>query len=138
MVGLNPGKLFFAEAHRRLGTKMRYLITGGSRFDPKIGRDLEDMGFNVLQAFGLTETSGAAFLTLPGANLLGSVGKPLPGTEIRITKSEHAEDGAGQILIRGPIVMKGYYNRPDATAEVLKDGFTPATLAISTRAAISS
>src|SRR5581483_6955998 len=56
IVRLNMGKIFFAEAHRRLGTKMRYLITGGSRFDPKIGRDLEDMGFNVLQAFGLTET----------------------------------------------------------------------------------
>ena len=123
IIGLNLGKLFFAEAHRRLGTKMRYLITGGSRFDPKIGRDLEDMGFNVLQAFGLTETSGAASLTPPGENLLGSVGKPLPGTEIRIAKSEHAEKGAGEILIRGPIVMKGYYNRSDATAEVLKDGW---------------
>ncbi|HEU5235268.1 MAG TPA: AMP-binding protein [Terriglobales bacterium] len=123
ITGLNPGKLFFAEAHRRLGAKMRYLITGGSRFDPKIGRDLEDMGFNVLQAFGLTETSGAASLTPPGENLLGSVGKPLPGTEVRIAKSEHAENGAGEILIRGPIVMKGYYNRLDATAEVLKDGW---------------
>ena len=122
-VGINLGKLFFAEAHRRLGAKMRYLITGGSRFDPKIGRNLENMGFNVLQAFGLTETSGAASLTPPGKNLLGSVGKPLPGTEIRIAKSEHAENGTGEILIRGPIVMKGYYNRLDATAEVLKDGW---------------
>ncbi|HKT26062.1 MAG TPA: AMP-binding protein, partial [Terriglobales bacterium] len=123
IAGLNLGKLFFAEVHRRLGAKMRYLITGGSRFDPKIGRDLEDMGFNVLQAFGLTETSGAASLTPPGKNPLGSIGKPLPGTEIRIAKSEHAENGAGEILIRGPIVMKGYYNRRDATAEVLKDGW---------------
>ena len=123
IVRVNMGKIFFAEAHRRLGTKMRYLITGGSRFDPKIGRDLEDMGFNVLQAFGLTETSGAASLTPPGENLLGSVGKPLPGTEVRIAKSEHAEDGAGEILIRGSIVMKGYYNRPGATAAVLKDGW---------------
>ena len=123
VVGLNLGKLFFAEAHRRLGTKMRYLITGGSRFDVKIGRDLEDMGFDVLQAFGLTETSGAATVTPPGQNILGSVGKPLPGTEIRIGKSDYAEEGAGEILIRGPIVMKGYYNRPDATAEVIKEGW---------------
>ena len=121
IMGINLGTFFFAEAHRRLGTKMRYLITGGSRFDPKIGRDLEDIGFNVLQAYGLTETSGAACLTPPGENLLGSVGKSLPGTEIRIANSEHAEDGAGEILIRGPIVMKGYYNRLDATAELLKD-----------------
>ena len=123
VIGLNLGKLFFAEAHRRLGTRMRYLITGGSRFDPKIGRDLQNMGFNVLQAFGLTETSGAASLTPPGKNLLGSVGKPLPGTEVRTAKSENAGNGAGEILIRGPIVMKGYYNRPDATAAVLKDGW---------------
>ena len=56
-----PGKVFFAKVHLRLGTKIRYFITGGSRFDPKIGRDLEDMGFSVLQAYGLTETTGGAF-----------------------------------------------------------------------------
>ncbi len=122
--GLNLGKVFFAEIHRRLGTKMRYLITGGSRFDPEIGRDLEDMGFNVLQAYGLTESSGGAFLTPPGENVLGSVGKPLPGVEVRIASGDQGdENGAGEILIRGPIVMKGYYNRPDATAEVLKDSW---------------
>ena len=123
-VGLNLGKIFFAKVHQRLGTKMRHFITGGSRFDAKIGRDLEDMGFSVLQAYGLTETSGGAFVTPPGDNVLGSVGKPLPGNEVRIEHSEqHAQDGAGEILIRGPIVMKGYYNRPEATAEILKDGW---------------
>src|SRR6185312_12171873 len=91
-------------------------------FDPKIGRDLEDMGFNVLQAYGLTETSGAASLTPPGRNVLGSVGPALPGSEIRIAPSQQGSDD-GEILIRGPIVMKGYYNRPDATAEVIKDGW---------------
>jgi long-chain acyl-CoA synthetase len=124
LVRLNLGKIFFAEAHRRLGTKMRYLITGGSRFDPKIGRDLEDMGFDVLQAYGLTETSGAATVTPPGQAVLGSVGKALPGVEVQIQKSESlGEDGAGEILVRGPVVMKGYYNRADATAEVLRDGW---------------
>jgi len=124
VVGLNLGKLFFAKVHQRLGTEMRHFITGGSRFDPKIGRDLEDMGFSVLQAYGLTETTGGAFVTPPGDNLLGSVGKPLPGNEVRIEHSEQrAQDGAGEIVIRGPIVMKGYYNRPDATAEILKDGW---------------
>ena len=123
-VGLNLGKLFFAEVHRRLGTKMRYFITGGSRFDAKIGRDLEDMGFTVLQAYGLTETTGGAVVTPPGENVLGSVGKPLPDNQVRIERAEqHADDGAGEILIHGPIVMKGYYNRPDATAEILRDGW---------------
>lgn len=122
-VGINLGKVFFAQAHRRLGKKMRYLVTGGSRFDAKIGRDLMDMGFNVLQAYGLTETTGGACITRPNENVLGSVGKPLPGTEIRIANSESAAEPDGEILIRGPIVMKGYYNRPDATAEILKDGW---------------
>jgi long-chain acyl-CoA synthetase len=125
-VGLNLGKVLFAEVHRRLGKKMRYLITGGSRFDPKIGRDLEDMGFDVLQAYGLTETTGGAFLTRPEDNLLGSVGKPLPGNEVRIQQASdqgQAEEGTGEIQIRGPIVMKGYYNRLDATDQVLKDGW---------------
>lgn len=124
MLGINLGKIFFAGAHRRLGPKMRFLITGGSRFDSTIGRDLRDMGFNVLQAFGLTETSGAATLTPPAENVIGSVGKPLPRVEIRIAPANSAaEQGAGEILLRGPVVMKGYYNRPDATAEVLKDGW---------------
>jgi long-chain acyl-CoA synthetase len=125
-VGVNVGKLLFGEVHRRLGKKMRYLITGGSRFDPKIGRDLEDMGFDVLQAYGLTETTGGAFLTRPEENVLGSVGKPLPGSDVRIQQASdqgQTEEGTGEILIRGPIVMEGYYNRPDATAEVLKDGW---------------
>ncbi|PYY21566.1 MAG: hypothetical protein DMG62_17755 [Acidobacteria bacterium] len=121
---LNLGKIFFAKVHRQLGIKMRHFITGGSRFDPKIGRDLEEMGFSVLQAYGLTETTGGAFVTPPGDNVLGSVGKPLPGNEVRIERSEqHAEGSAGEILIRGPIVMKGYYNRPEATAEILKEGW---------------
>lgn len=123
-LGVNLGKLFFAQAHRRLGPRMRFLITGGSRFDPAIGQDLRDMGFTILQAFGLTETSGAATLTPPGENVVASVGKPLPRVEFRIAPPESGgEPGAGEILIRGPVVMKGYYNRPDATAEVLKDGW---------------
>ena len=120
------GKLFFAKVHRLLGPKMRYLITGGSAFDPKIGRDLEKLGFNVLQAYGLTETSGGAVMTPPGANVMGSVGKPLPGVEVKIIDPQPAEGlpfPVGEIAIRGGIVMKGYYNRPDATAEAIRDGW---------------
>jgi len=124
VVGVNLGRIFFNKVHGRLGSKMRHFVTGGSRFDPKIGRDLENMGFSLLQAYGLTETSGGAFVTPPGDNVLGSVGKPLPGNEVRIERNQQsAADGDGEILIHGPIVMKGYYNRPDATAEILKDGW---------------
>ena len=104
---------------------MRYLVTGGSRFDPHIGRDFYDLGIDVLQAYGLTETCGGAFATHPDDNVIGSVGKPLPGIESKIIHPQPQEDGpaTGEIVIRGPIVMKGYWNRQDATAEILHDGW---------------
>ena len=132
-LGLNPGKLLFRPVHQLLGPKMRYLITGGSRLDPQIGRDFQALGFELLQAYGLTETSGGAVVTPPGDNVMGSVGKPLWGTEVRIVDSSASPVGVdrppttatmvGEIALRGPIVMKGYYKRPDATAEVLRDGW---------------
>jgi long-chain acyl-CoA synthetase len=125
-LGINAGKLFFRPVHLLLGKRIRYLITGGSRFDSAIGRDFQHLGFNILQAYGLTETSGGATATPPGDNVVGSVGKPLPGVEVKILPAQSAaseQDGVGEIAIRGRIVMPGYYNRPDATAAVLKDGW---------------
>jgi long-chain acyl-CoA synthetase len=125
-LGLNPGKLFFAKIHRMLGPNMRYLITGGSAFDSKIGRDLQNLGFNVLQAYGLTETTGGAFITPPEANVMGSVGRPLRGVEVKIVDPQPAEGApfpVGEVAIAGPIIMKGYYNRPEATAQTMRDGW---------------
>ncbi|HYX53950.1 MAG TPA: AMP-binding protein [Candidatus Limnocylindrales bacterium] len=123
---INLGKLFFGRVHRLLGPKMRYLITGGSAFDPSIGRDLQKLGFNALQAYGLTETSGGAFCTKPDLNVMGSVGNPLPGVQVKLVDPQQA-DGipypVGEVAIAGAIVMKGYYNRPDATAEAIKEGW---------------
>ncbi len=124
-LGLNLGKLLFKKAHEALGTSIRYLITGGSRFDPAVGRDLQAMGFEILQAYGLTETSGGATVTRPGHNVMGSVGRPLHGVEVKIRDGERRDDGQieGEIAIRGRIVMQGYWNNPGATAEVLRDGW---------------
>ena len=125
-VGLNAGRIFFGKLHSTFGDRMRYLITGGSRFDPQIGYDFHALGIDVLQAYGLTETTGAAFAALPHHNVIGSVGPPLPGVEGKIVDPKPGEDGGpavGEIAIRGAIVMKGYWNRPDATAAVLKDGW---------------
>jgi long-chain acyl-CoA synthetase len=125
-LGINAGPIFFGKLHATFGEQMRYLITGGSRFDPQIGYDFHALGIDVLQAYGLTETTGAAFASLPRHNVIGSVGPPLPGVEAKIVDLQPAEDGApaqGEIAIRAAIVMKGYWNRPDATAEVLKDGW---------------
>jgi long-chain acyl-CoA synthetase len=125
-IGINAGKLFFGRVHKLLGPRMRYLITGGSAFDPRVGRDLRKLGFNVLQAYGLTETSGAATCTPPERNVMGSVGQALPGVQVRVVDPQPVEGIAypvGEVAISGGIVMKGYYNRPDATAEILREGW---------------
>ena len=114
-LGWNLGRRWFGRVHRVLGGRMRILVTGGSRFDPSIGRDLYDMGFTLLNGYGLTETSGAATAQRSGDAFTTSVGQPLAGVEVRILDDE--------ILIRGPIVMREYFNRPGATAEVLRDGW---------------
>jgi long-chain acyl-CoA synthetase len=122
---LNLGKIFFHQAHEALGGSMRLLVTGGSRFEPVVAWDLDAIGFEILQAYGLTETTGGATCTRPGHNVIGSVGQPLHGIEIKILDSEPRDDGpsSGEIAIRGRTVMREYWNRPDATAEVLRDGW---------------
>ncbi|HWQ02898.1 MAG TPA: AMP-binding protein, partial [Candidatus Nitrosotenuis sp.] len=131
---INLGRKFFKPVHAVLGEKMRLLVTGGSRFDPAIGGDLYALGFNIIQAYGLTECSGAATVMFPGDEKLDSVGHPLKGVEIKIVPPpEEARAGeeqrgpagepVGEVLIRGDIVMQGYYNRPDANAATLRDGW---------------
>jgi long-chain acyl-CoA synthetase len=124
--GVNLGKLFFRKIHHTFGDRMRYLVTGGSRFDPAIALDFYALGIDVLQAYGLTETTGAAFANSPRNNVIGSVGPPLTGVQVRILDPQPQEGlplPVGEILIRGALVMKGYWNRPAATADVLKDGW---------------
>jgi long-chain acyl-CoA synthetase len=125
-LGINAGRVFFGKIHATFGKRMRYLVTGGSRFDPAIQRDFYSFGIDVLNAYGLTETSGGAFLNRPGDIVFGSVGLPFPGVEARIENAHEVVEGqpaAGEIVIRGALVMKGYWNRPQATAEVLRDGW---------------
>ena len=123
--GLNLGKLFFKKVHAQLGPNIRYFVTGGSRFDAQIGRDIQALGFTLLQAYGLTETTSGCLCTPPDANVVGSIGRPLPGLQARLVNAKPDESGhlVGEIAISGPTVMKGYHNRPEATAEVLRDGW---------------
>lgn len=114
-MGVNLGRVFFGKVHDVMGRDMRLLVTGGSKFDPVIGKDLYSLGFTILQAYGLTETSAAASINTPDEAHIDTVGRALPGVEIKIVD--------GEILIKGANVMMGYHNRPDATAEVLKDGW---------------
>jgi len=123
--GINLGPFLFRRVHSVLGGRIRFMVTGGSKFDPRIGADFHAMGFDILQAYGLTETSGAATLMRPGDRHLETVGHPLPGVEVRIGSVEAGDEGQtdGEVLIRGPVVMQGYFNRPDATAAALEDGW---------------
>jgi long-chain acyl-CoA synthetase len=127
-VGINAGRALFPKVHDTLGPKMRYLATGGSRFDPAIAQDFYDLGIDVLQALGLTETTAAIYVNSPGDNVIGSCGKAMKGVEGKIVDpkpQEEEDDGpaVGELAVRGAVVMKGYWNRPDATAAVFRDGW---------------
>jgi long-chain acyl-CoA synthetase len=124
-LGINAGRVFFRKVHETLGPKMRYLVTGGSRFDPAIARAFHDLGIDVLQAYGLTETTAAVFANSPSDNEIGSVGKAMKGVGAKIVDPQPQEEGpaVGEVALRGAVVMKGYWNRPDATAAVLREGW---------------
>jgi long-chain acyl-CoA synthetase len=126
LTGINLGRLLFRRIHDIFGRKMRLLVMGGARFEPRVGRDFYSLGFSLIEAYGLTECSGAATFTRPGQGGLGSVGQPVPGVEVKICpREEMAQDGSrdGEIAIRGLIVMQGYLNRRAATAEAIQDGW---------------
>lgn len=116
----NLGPIVFFPIHQGMGGKMRYLISGGSALSEKVQKDLHGLGFTVLEGYGLTESSPVLTVARPGNKLLrGSVGKPLPGVEVKIDSPD--ENGVGEVLARGQNVMVGYYNNDEATEAVLQD-----------------
>lgn len=126
--GLNLGPLFFRRVHLLFGRRMRLMLTGGSRFDPAIGKIFYSLGFTIIQGYGLTECSAGATILQPGDPNVASVGQPLKGVEVSILPREGTANDPGgvadgEILIRGRNVMPGYHNRPDASAEILRDGW---------------
>ncbi len=122
--GLRVGGLLFSQVKKNLGENLRYFASGGAALDPKIARDLLVLGVEVLQGYGLTETSPVTHANPSGTpNRIGTVGPPIPGVEARIEPVEGAGEGEGEILIRGPNVMQGYFENPELTVEVLRDGW---------------
>lgn len=108
-------KKIFGTVHRKFGGAVEFLVSGGAALDPEVGNDFKILGFEVLEGYGMTEAAPMITFTRPGRVRIGSPGEALPGTEIRIVD--------GEITAKGNNIMKGYYNRPDETAQVLKGGW---------------
>ncbi len=111
-------KLVLSKVRERFGGRIRFFISGSAALNPDVARWFGSVGLLIIEGYGLTETSAASCVNrpAPGCYTFGSVGWPLPGTEVRT-----GEDG--ELLIRGPGVMRGYHLLDDATAEPMVDGW---------------
>ncbi|GAB4170782.1 MAG: AMP-dependent synthetase/ligase [Calditrichia bacterium] len=105
-------KIVYQKIIQRLGGNIRYLISGGAPLSPEVLRFFVSIGLTLVEGYGLTETHLIVTLTPPGKSRYGSCGQPIPGVNVKI-----AEDG--EILISGPTIMKGYYNQPELTKDVI-------------------
>jgi long-chain acyl-CoA synthetase len=122
--GWRLGRLLFWPLHRRLGSKLRLLASGGARLDPEVAWALEGMGFEVLSGYGLTETAPILAFNPPGRARLDSAGRAVEGVELHIAPVPDVAEGEGEIQARGPNVFEGYWKNPEATREAFtEDGF---------------
>ncbi len=105
-------KLVFGKIRAVVGGRIRFFVSGSAALSPEVAQWFDAAGMTILEGYGMTETSAATFVNLPGDTRIGTVGPPLPGTEAIIAAD-------GEILVRGPGIMRGYHNLTGVTEEVL-------------------
>lgn len=118
MVGVDVKRKVFSDIYENLGGNLRFIVSAAAPIDAKIGKWVEDIGITFLQGYGLTETAPIAALTPEYQPKVGSAGKAIPKGEIRI--EDPNEDGEGEVLIKTPTLMIGYYEDEKATNEVIQ------------------
>lgn len=114
-------KEVFKDIHDMLGGKIKLFISGAASLDSKIEEKYRLLGINLVQGYGLTETSPVVGIGSNKYNKIGSIGKAVPSVEAKII--DENEEGIGELIVKGPSVMLGYYNNEEATKEVIKDGW---------------
>lgn len=121
-VGIDIRKKLFKEIHDNLGGCLRVMVAGGAALSPEKEKGFWDLGFNVLQGYGLTETSPVIAAELTKQKRLSSIGKKFPSVEVKIDDPD--KSGVGELLAKGKSVMLGYYNNEEANKEVFtEDGW---------------
>lgn len=120
-VGIDIKKKVFSEIYENLGGKLNFIVSAAAPIDPKAGKWVQDIGINFLQGYGLTETSPIAALTPDYEPKLGSAGKALVCSKLKIKNPN--EKGEGEVLIKSSTLMLGYYENEEATKEAIQDGW---------------
>lgn len=116
-------KLVFSKWREALGGNVGVIVTGASALPRHLARIFWGAGIPIMEGYGLTETSPVISVNTFDAYRIGTVGRPIPGVQVRIEPLEGYPEGEGEIVVKGPNIMVGYYKNPEATAEVLKDGW---------------
>ena len=115
-------KQLFKEVHESLGPKLKLVVTGGAALDSETEKGFNDLGFDVEQGYGLTETAPVIAAETPKCRRLGSIGKKFPSVEVKIENPD--EEGVGELMAKGPSIMLGYYENEEATKSALEsDGW---------------
>ena len=120
-MGIDIRRKLFKDIHANFGGKLRVLVAGGAAFDPETEKGFTNLGVDTFQGYGLSETAPVVAAENPTYHRLGSIGKTFPSIQTKIV--EPNEMGIGELAVKGPTVMLGYYGNEEATNECMKDGW---------------